>query len=454
MRTGRLWPYLKTGRQKTQSFGCIKARTQIGHRRWCSWFLLCLVALGATAEVAAQRPGDQLEVEVFDPFTPFDQVDLAGFRPITVTVKPIAGTIGQRDVPIWIVQRLRERFSYSSSREVVRYHRFVLPAGASSITAQFVALCRHDSYWNESLHLELDGDLRFRTGDKADFAQAEPFGNRVRTGHLPRILWLTSDRQMLDTDRVRNLLIDFSKRRGDGQFQVDLGRSQPYPQAAELGQLAELESVLVEAYGREFFSENGKKLAPVGGTAPHFDWTFFSACPPSYFPEEWTPLTNVDLVLCQRNELEALNPAQLRTLADWVGLGGRLVVTGCRENSSDQASLPEFLLGAELAAGQQLRQPQWWQAKPLQENGFPQASVENAPEYLGNSSYDYPGIYFSTVRFAPVKLDVAPRSVEEEAVTYFDYLFGRVLCLGPGVTELGAQGWRALLMASYGNGRG
>ncbi|MFO0528377.1 MAG: hypothetical protein ACK52A_09790 [Planctomycetota bacterium] len=409
----------------------------------------------------AQSPGGtQLEVEIFDPFRLSTRQ--AGFRPITIKVNALGGALSQKDLPIWIVQRHSNPYQ-QYIRDLVRYQRFVLPAGATGVTVQFVARNSGGSNSTEVLHLELDGDLQFRPNSKADFGVKQLYTPDEESWPKLNLLWV-SPLPGLSLSTTERFAVDFDFTAGDQRQTVPLPKAQPPWVPPKLGKLLELHAVMsrlfgAEAIGRDRNQTQQQSFSGALELIEGADW--LAACLPEQFPDNWQALVNVELVLLTRDEIATFSPAQLAALVDWVALGGRLVVTGCEPDSADWSQLPETLFAARLGPDQRLGPIQWQALLPDEAiRNFPQlpATIQSTgTNQFGNSSsfkQYYGGQLLSTISYRPQTLSGPPGGAEPPELSYFDHLIGRVICTPRQVPELDGAGWERLLAVAYGNGRG
>ncbi|MFO0262139.1 MAG: hypothetical protein ACK53V_10970, partial [Planctomycetota bacterium] len=256
----------------------------------------------------AQSPGGtQLEVEIFDPFRLSTRQ--AGFRPITIKVNALGGALSQKDLPIWIVQRHSNPYQ-QYIRDLVRYQRFVLPAGATGVTVQFVARNSGGSNSTEVLHLELDGDLQFRPNSKADFGVKQLYTPDEESWPKLNLLWV-SPLPGLSLSTTERFAVDFDFTAGDQRQTVPLPKAQPPWVPPKLGKLLELHAVMsrlfgAEAIGRDRNQTQQQSFSGALELIEGADW--LAACLPEQFPDNWQALVNVELVLLTRDEIATFSP--------------------------------------------------------------------------------------------------------------------------------------------------
>jgi len=422
--------------------------------------LALFVAQSPTAANAQASGGPQLEVEVLDPFRLSTRQN--GFRPVTIKVASLGGALTQKDLPIWVVQRLSNPYQ-QFERDLVRYQRFVLPAGAATVTLSFAARNPGGSYSSEFLHLELDGDLRFRPNSKSDFAETQSYTPEPEEVSKLNLL-LVSQLPGLSLSTTERCAVDFDFAAGDQRQTIALPKIPSPGVGAELGKLLELNGVLSSVIGAESLGKDRNQAVHQVFAGPAefvelADW--LDSCLPEHFPDHWQALINVEVVLLTRAEISKFSSKQTAALVDWLALGGRLVVTGCGSDPADWAQLPESLFGERLGPDQRLGQPQWsalLPTEPLQ--NFPQAQGSTSPagaNQFGNQ-FAYQGYFagqlLSAISFRPNVLPGPPEGTEQPELSYFDHLLGRVICTTRKVPELDEADWKRVLAVAYGNGRG
>lgn len=427
--------------------------------RSVSWLLVGLVGLccgGGSAVAWGRQGGGQLAVEVHDPFR--SNFQPIGFRPVTIKVTPLGGRFGQMDTPIWVVQRLNPLYG-QNGRQLIRYRRFVLPAGAASATVHFSARGPNLDYGEDSLHIELDGDQQFNPLGRSDFKLIQQNSGDYTGFAKLNLLWVTMNAGASHS-ATRGTVVDFDFPSSDPRHESQSARPRPTGSLTEFDQLLSLHEVMNDIFGpaaltndkdQTSFQPYSSGLQLIAGA----DW--LDASLPEQFPDHWPALTNVDVVILGNRELAALSREQLSALVDWVAIGGRLLVTGCGAGATDCSQLAERLLSSRLAVDQQVRQPHW-DALPSDEllRNFPESptriSMPSGSRWSNEGFYG--GQILTGVRFQPRRLDGPPASLEPPGLGYFDHLLGRVICTRQEMLELEGNDWKRVLAVAYGNGRG
>jgi len=375
--------------------------------RLAVWVLVARAAVPAAAQPQA-LPLAGLKMDVDTRWVPGP-----GYRPVRVTVTPVAPPIADRSLVFEFMGGSRWR--HQSGYELLVAERIEIPAGSGPVqkTISVPGACLGTDYRYRVVE---DGNVIKRlSSDWAGPSGPNPRGEE----QLPRVLIVA----------------------GAGTTSVDT---------------SQIAAILPtsRAYGGQMTAPQAPGMGPSGATPPTPPPLFTAAVRnPAELSSRWIDHTGFDLIAIGLEELAGLKsrePEKFRAILAWTAAGGNLLVWGVGERGERLAEL-ESLAGIVPRAGKgETPAARGWTepSKDLYGRPIPGVSAEQVWE---SGRYNPPAVRFRAAP-APEKAPEAPASPPNRADFFLhEYQLGRIVALGPANPFPGTPEKWSWVLAALGN---
>lgn len=318
----------------------------------------------------------------------------------------------------------------------------VVEAGQSEGTAILQLPVSEETYaYDTVLHIESDGNLKLNDYDLFQSPNVIQFGHRMDSG--PTMLIVSS--AVTNVQQEEHLVT-----RKSTSHLVTPGLN--FDESA-FPSLKGLDSVY-KSYNTQYMATNNSNK--VSTTSQILESASVHAIPPSDFPESWTELSSVEMIVVPIEDLQliaAKDGLAYKALRTWVAAGGTLVVSNCG-TSFEKAETVRQLVPKQFQSVADRRTPWYVPDKDfVNMNRFirqEQSYSNNAYSYSANNNEDEQG----TVDRKDAKLPSKPMTqaaagkeigdAAKDANTpfvFYQYLHGRVVVVNEDMVAWTSDQW-------------